>query len=220
MKTVPQWGIILLAGGQSRRMGSSKSLLDVGGKRLIEHMADISRELADGTVVVSSSADRPLLERLLAGRAETIADHPQFAGMGPLAGMHAGMRSIGAQWYIVLSNDLPNLDRHYLAELKRYVLATDAGRHYDAFVPIESGRNQPFAAAYRNQAQRIEALLAKGMHSWKALCEQMEVCPIEEAVWRKWSRADRPFFNMNTAQDYAEWRRDEHGGISSSDTCR
>src|SRR5256886_16864388 len=73
----------ILAGGQSRRMGRDKAGLPAGDGTLVEHLAHRLGPGVDETIVAGGSAT---LE--LAGVRRIDDRHP---GLGPPAGMHAGV---------------------------------------------------------------------------------------------------------------------------------
>lgn len=165
------------------------------------------------------------------------ADRTALAGQGPLAGMLSGMQAAGAAadncvkqrenlgaqrqvepgWHLVLSNDLAMLDSGLLSGLKRYVNQPPSAANEpaasqrsaaEAFIPLQGSRMQPLIGAYHSSlAATLEAMLRQGERSFKALVERIPVCFIEEAEWRAWSRAENPFFNMNTPQDYTWWKQ-------------
>jgi len=91
----------ILAGGEARRFGSDKALVDWQGKRLIDWVADALHSQCDKVA--------------LCGRVEpgfmTLSDYPE-GGMGPLGGLNAALRHAATQGFThVLSAgvDAPNL---------------------------------------------------------------------------------------------------------------
>ncbi len=116
---------ILLAGGESSRMGRDKALLDFHGKPLWRHMREVLRQSGCRQVLISGS-----LPDLREGEEATPDVRP---GLGPLAGIAS---VIGAQgdalsrdWLLVVPVDLPLLSSEALRWL--CVQGFDAnGAHY------------------------------------------------------------------------------------------
>lgn len=129
---------VVLAGGAARRLGGSdKPGVRVGGRTLLDRVLAACPD-AGRTVVVGDP--RPTARPVRWTR----EDPP---GQGPLAALGAGARETEAEVLLVLSADLPFLDRdtvrHLLEALDEVpdaeaVLLTDA-----------EGRDQPLVAAYR-----------------------------------------------------------------------
>jgi molybdopterin-guanine dinucleotide biosynthesis protein A len=144
---------IVLAGGGSRRMGSSKALLDWHGEPLVHRVARRLGEVCSPVVVVTAPGD----ELPLPPGAEAATD--AAPGRGPLEGVAAGVEALGARAdrAFLAAVDLPLLD----PALVRALLAHLSG--YDAAVPVLDGRDQPLAAAYRTAAlARARGLLGAG----------------------------------------------------------
>ena len=76
---------IILAGGQSRRMGRNKSELRLNGKTLLQIQADKLFALGIGDVMLSG-ADCAALPGT-----RVIPD--EYAGRGPLGGLHACLKA-------------------------------------------------------------------------------------------------------------------------------
>ena len=131
-------GAIILAGGQSRRMGTDKALLRLrpGGPRLVEMVLAAVSPLV-GSVIIS--ANRP------AGYAWTglplVADN--FPGKGPLAGLEAGLAASPADYNLAVACDMPWLEPALLS----YLLGQAEG--YQAVVPLNAeGKAEPLCAVY------------------------------------------------------------------------
>jgi molybdopterin-guanine dinucleotide biosynthesis protein A len=128
---------VILAGGQSRRMGFNKALLDFGGRPLIQVLAE--RVLPITNQIVISSNDCSCYKFL---NFPVIPDH--YQGQGPLAGLHAAMLSNVRSLYIVLACDLPNLQAPLLRNLVSFV------QGFDAAIPrTNDGLAHPLCAVYR-----------------------------------------------------------------------
>ncbi len=144
---------VILAGGQSRRMGFNKALLDLGGRPLISVLIDRIRPITDKILISSNDSysyrflDLPV-----------IPDH--FRGQGPLAGFHAAMIQNVCPLYLMLACDLPNLQQHFLRNL--IILAEG----FDAAIPrTGDGLAHPLCAVYRRTCfSSIERALQRGSH--------------------------------------------------------
>ncbi|MFJ6778579.1 NTP transferase domain-containing protein [Streptomyces yangpuensis] len=140
---------IVLAGGAARRLGGAdKPALSVGGRALLDRVLDACPD-ALSTVVVGGR--RPTARPVRWTR----EDPP---GGGPVAALDAGLRATTAGLVLVLSADLPFLDRDTVRAL---LAAPDTHRTDGAMLRDPDGRDQPLVAAYRAEPLRREiALLA------------------------------------------------------------
>jgi molybdopterin-guanine dinucleotide biosynthesis protein A len=116
-----QLDAIILAGGASRRMGADKASLMWGGVRAVDRVADLARSLGAGRIVTAGPRDFGLPHA------------PDPAPLsGPVAGVKAGLRWLGAdtQLVLVLAVDAPTLQPRDLAPL---IAAGGAGAAFDGF---------------------------------------------------------------------------------------
>lgn len=98
--------VLLLAGGQGRRMGGrDKGLIEWAGRPLIAHIHDVVRPFTDDLIV--SCNRNP-------GRYARYADHlvpdAEAGFQGPLAGVRAGLRQACHPWLLLLPCDAPRVD--------------------------------------------------------------------------------------------------------------
>lgn len=140
---------IVLAGGAARRLGGAdKPTLHVGGRTLLDRVLAACPDAAETVVVGARTATvRPVRW--------TREDPP---GGGPVAALDAGLRRTTAPLALVLSADLPFLDRDTVHAL---LSAADTTSVDGALLRDADGRDQPLVAAYRTEPLRREiALLA------------------------------------------------------------
>jgi molybdopterin-guanine dinucleotide biosynthesis protein A len=184
--------LVILAGGLSRRMGRDKAALPAGDGTLIEHLARRLAPVVDETIVAGGSGrDAPPGARI-------VPDH--YPGLGPLAGIHAGLLAARYAHVWVVGCDLPDADPG-LASLLRG-LAGD----YDAVVPRLDGEPQGVCALYdRALASRIEDLLAAGERRVKMLLAASNVRYVAPEELRVVDPELRSFRNINTPADYEAW---------------
>jgi len=184
--------LVILAGGRSRRMGYDKATLPAGDVTLIEHLARRLAPVVDETII-AGGAVRPPVEG-----ARVVADH--LPGLGPLAGMLAGLTAATERHVWVVGCDLPDVEPA-LGGLLR-VLAGD----HEAVVPRPEEEPEGVCALYlRELAPRIEALLAAGERSIRALLDRSIVRYVAANELRAVDPELRSFRNINTPTDYEAW---------------
>ena len=187
-----QCSLVILAGGLSRRMGYDKATLPAGDRTLIEHLARRLASVVDETIIAGGSV-RPPFEG-----ARVVPDHQP--GLGPLAGMLAGLTAAKARHVWVVGCDLPDVEPA-LGGLLR-ALAGD----YEAVVPRPGQEPEGVCALYvRELAPRIEALLQAGERSIKSLLERSAVRYVASDELRAVDPELRSFRNLNTPEDYEAW---------------
>jgi len=186
--------LVILAGGLSRRMGRDKAALPAGDGTLIEHLARRLAPVVDETIIAGGSS-RPNLKdvRLIADR---------YAGLGPLAGMQAGLSAARLPHVIVVGCDLPDVEPALVTLLQG--MAGD----YEAVVPRLDGRPQGVCALYRRAlTSRIEALLDAGERRINELLAASNVRYVAPEELRAVDPELRSFRNLNTRADYEAWLR-------------
>jgi molybdopterin-guanine dinucleotide biosynthesis protein A len=183
----------VVAGGESRRMGTDKALLPWGGGTLLD------RALATLRAVCADA-------RILCGPTPRYLDHgavvetDRQAG-GPLAGLEAALAAAGPRPALLLAVDLPWVEPALLSR----VLSLLAG--HDAVVPIVDGRAQPLCAAYAASClDPLRRRLAAGERRMTSFWPDVRVRRIDEAELPGFA-LDRVFRNLNTRDDYEEARR-------------
>lgn len=87
-------GAVVLAGGQSRRMGTPKAWLDWGGRPLLQHLLELIGSVCRDIVVVGASGQElPPLPR----GARRVDDPPEHPSGGPLVGLATGLTALASQ---------------------------------------------------------------------------------------------------------------------------
>jgi molybdenum cofactor guanylyltransferase len=177
--------LLLLAGGESRRMGRPKALLPVGETTLIEWMA---RRLAFRfeRLLVSAGDERQLPVSL---RPHLVRD--QRPGAGPLAGIESGLATTTHGVLVAVACDMPGVG----VELTQRLLAASEG--HDAAVPRVGGRPEPTCAAYRRSAAGpITAVLDAGRRRAAEALAELDVSWLEDEPAGQ-------FADLDTPEDYA-----------------
>jgi len=141
---------VVLVGGKSRRMGRDKALLTVGGRPLIQRVAEALREVVNEVLLVGASPER------YAWLNVRVVDD-LIPGGGPLGGIHTALSVARYSRCLIAACDMPFLNPHLL----RYMLGE--ATWWDAVVPRSRGQLEPLHAVYaRSCMGPIERMLEKG----------------------------------------------------------
>ena len=189
---------IVLAGGRSSRMGTSKALLLFDNQPLVVHIvATLKRLFADVVVVASPTQEIPSMPITLV--------RDEVAYQGPVGGLCYGLKAATREICFVTACDSAFLSPQLISHL--------VGRceGYDVVVPHWQGRFQPLHAIYRRSVlPMLEAQLARGELRPVSLFDRVRTLRIDEEEIRRFDSAGASFFNMNSPADYEEalerWR--------------
>ena len=182
---------IVLAGGQSRRLGVDKALLSLGGAPLLQTVVQRVSQVCRRVIV---AVDRPGRYRRLGLPARFAAD--ASPGLGPLAGLQSGLQACSAEYALVVACDLPFLN----VELLRYMAGLP--RSYQALVPRSAGRDHPLHAIYaRSSLPEVDALLAAGGGSMQQLLDRLDVRRLDEHDLHQIDPNGLSLLNLNEEAD-------------------
>jgi molybdopterin-guanine dinucleotide biosynthesis protein A len=110
--TFPRVSALVLAGGQSRRMGSDKAFLDFAGTSLIERVIERLQSVCAETIIVANDVERYARFGLRVVR-------DVYPNKGSLGGVFTGLQSASAEYALAVACDLPFLNDALL----RYLIA-------------------------------------------------------------------------------------------------
>jgi molybdopterin-guanine dinucleotide biosynthesis protein A len=185
---------IVLCGGKSTRMGTSKALLPFGSETMLQRVVRILGEVVAPMVIVAAAdQELPALPR------DVIVTRDEKEGRGPLEGLRAGLKALPANVdaAYVTSCDVPLLVPGFVHQI------LDLAEGYDIAVMGIDGFTHPLSAVYRRSAlPHVERLLAEN---------RLRPVFLFEAVQTRRVRPDemtadpdlRTLRNLNTREDYA-----------------
>ena len=127
---------VIQAGGKSTRMGGRpKALMELGGRRIIDRVADVLRAVTDDLLIVTNTPDAyaslglPMVP-------DVFPDH------GSLGGIYSGLRAAPGDAAFTVACDMPFL----MPEVARLVI--DRAALADVVVPMSGGRLETLHACY------------------------------------------------------------------------
>jgi molybdopterin-guanine dinucleotide biosynthesis protein A len=187
---------IILAGGQSRRMGKNKALLPLPGNEqitFVEHLAQMLAACCSEVLLVVRDQDAATAYNALPYVRIVLDKTP---GHGPLMGLYSGLSEIDSSHALVLAVDMPFVQPEMLTFLLAQPL-TDA-----LLVPVVHAVPQVLCAIYpRSILPVIEERLLQGRRDPRSLLDVASVTYIDEARLREIDPQLRSFININTPVD-------------------
>jgi molybdopterin-guanine dinucleotide biosynthesis protein A len=184
----------VLAGGLSTRMGTDKAFLELKGRTLLDRTMALLSEISADVRIVGG-------REKFGGFGRVIED--EFAGHGPLGGIHAALRTSQADMNLILAVDMPFVEARFLEYL------VNEARRCRAVVTLpRAGRGwQPLCAVYRkNFAEPAEKALREGRNKIDPLFSQVEVRVLDEDELAKQGFSSEMFRNLNTPEEFCAAR--------------
>jgi molybdenum cofactor guanylyltransferase len=195
---------VVLAGGQSRRMGGGdKGMLSLAGKPMLSHVID---RLAPqvGRMVINANGDPARFSSFgLPVVADTVTG---FAG--PLAGVLAGMRwsaahAPGARWIVTAAGDAPMLPADVVARLA----AAATPRPGCIALAQSAGSLHPVIGLWPVAlAADLEDQLRDGVRKVLRWTDRHGTVAVDFPMLRLGGTEIDPFFNANTPEDLDQLR--------------
>lgn len=188
----PCTGVILSGGLANRYDGTEKALLRVGGKRILDRIYTIYRELFEEIILVSNHPEKFLEWDLL-----IVSD--LFPIRSSLTGIHAGLFYSSNPYAFISACDTPFLKKEMVESVINRIEA-----QIDIVMPETSAGFEPLCAAYskrcleaaQNHLEREKLKITKTFR-------KSRIKTISEKVLRKIDPELRSFFNINTPEDLA-----------------
>lgn len=180
---------VILAGGESRRMGRPKALLPIANATLIETVVARVREACSTVLLVTNTPEAyrqlgiPMVSDALPERRS-------------LVGIYSGLlRTDGPAF--VCACDMPFLNPGLIRHLGALIEGVDA------VIPRHDGEYEPLHAVYTPAClDPIRRCLARGDRNTGFLPE-IRVRVVEAEEVRRFDPDLRSFVNINTPEDYA-----------------
>ncbi len=193
-KRIPGISGIILAGGESRRMGSDKSLLPIHGARFIDHVYTRLAALFDEVIIVTNSPE--LYCEIPCRKVPDI-----YSAQSALAGIHSGLKHADYERAFVVGCDMPFVS----PELVRHICSRS--EQGDLVLPVSSNGHEPLHALYSKTClPAIERVLNAGHKRIMHFFDQVRVTEIPAGELQKADPQERSFININTPEEYYKLR--------------
>lgn len=185
---------ILLAGGKSKRMGTEKAILPLGGKLLYEYPLSILQHFCDEILISSDSAS-------LKEKCHYPFIQDEKPGIGPLMGIYTCMKKISNSVALVLSCDNPNISIGFIA----YLLQNSNSSQITLGIGPK-GLPEPLSGIYHKEIIPIaHSLLDDGDYRLSTLIRNSKTCLVDPS--RAGFVPNELFMNINTVEDFESIKR-------------
>ncbi len=184
---------VILAGGQSRRMGRDKATLEIGGTSLFETIVDVFANLFASTLIAG--------DRLDLARPGLPAFADEFPGSA-LGGLYTGLKHAGTPYIFVTACDMPFVDAALIRSL------AEKRHRYDVVLPQTPAGLEPLFACYsKNCLEVMHRQLESGNFRILDIYPQLKVRIVaENELPDDWQKA---LTNINTPQDYSRLQKEK-----------
>ncbi len=179
---------VILAGGQSRRMGQDKALVTIDDTTLLYRICTVAQACTDRVYVLS-----PPRDYLLPSGCQWLPEDPPH--QGPLRAFAQSLELIESDWVLLLACDLPYIDplalQHWIVELEQ------VPSHSIAYLAHHPKGWECLCGFYRSTCrQSLASFIAAGGNSFQAWLHNQAVAAIpdpEPSMFVNWnSPADLP----------------------------
>ncbi|MEM2109946.1 MAG: molybdenum cofactor guanylyltransferase, partial [Candidatus Odinarchaeota archaeon] len=150
--------IIILCGGQSNRLKTSKPFLKLGSTTLIEYVVNrVKKYFKNIFIIVKSSEDAEKIKAFL--RNVTVLEDTVKDQQAPILGLLTAVEKISESVFFTLSCDMPLVDLNIVD-----MLIKPLGDHNPLIRRWPNGFIEPLFAVYRKEAleQSIRQVLSEG----------------------------------------------------------
>lgn len=182
---------IILAGGQSKRMGNDKSLLRINGLSFIEILTRSLSEICDEIIISSNSnLHKNLGYKII---------HDEINSYGPISGIYSCIKESACEYYLIVATDTPLLS----IELLQYLKKNAVPGKISAIVQ-ESGFVEPLCAIYpKSIGPALKKFILGGNYKLIDFLIINNFHPVKLSADLNFNNPSL-FFNVNTSHDFKE----------------
>ena len=192
-KVMKPFTVAINAGGQSRRMGRDKALVELDGRPMLQHVIERVSGLGPAQTILVSNDHAAHARFGLPMVPDSLPD------AGSLGGIYTALMHSHCDHTLVVACDMPFLN----PTLLRHMLALREGGH-DVIAPRVEGYPQGLHAVYSQACiGPIRAQIGAGRLKVIGFYDQVRVRYLDEDEWRPLDPTGRAFQNINTPEELA-----------------
>lgn len=181
---------VILAGGNSKRMGRNKALLDMGGITLIEKTYQTMAKLFAEVILITNTPDE---YTFLNCRYQ--ADI--YPGIGSISGLHTALSTSYTDRIFIVPCDMPFLSPALIS------LICQTEKTYDAVVPFSRQGMEPLHALYHRRClPQLEQAIVGGDKKITNFLQNIWTYFLPVSAYRHIPDTEYAFRNVNHPEDY------------------
>lgn len=186
----PVTGVILAGGLATRYGGVNKAFLEVGGRRILDRIYSVFRDLFEEIILVTKQP-----EAYLAWDLHIVTD--LFPIRSSLSGVHAGLFHASHEHIFAAACDAPFIEKAIVAEVLSRIDGVS-----QTVMPEVDAKLQPLFAVYAKKClPTIENALKNGRLQIFSLCRRDRMRIVPEKALRRHDPDLSVFFNVNSPRD-------------------
>lgn len=182
---------VILAGGNSSRMGTDKGILDLNGKKVVQYVIEALQPVVDDVIIIANNEHYLDLGFLVY--------KDEVKDCGPLGGIYTALLKITAPKAIILSCDIPFVSSAFLSDI---IVQSE---NFDATIPVHDGKFEPLCSVYsKNCISAFKNALDKKIFK---LTDAIALVNSKEIVLSATREIENNFINLNTLQDLNKYKK-------------
>lgn len=186
MANRPVFGLVL-AGGESRRMGSDKALLTRDGQSQLAYAVELLECCVDKVFVSTRPDQRGEGER---ARYDQVVD--RYENIGPVAGILAALDEYPDVDWLIVACDLPNIEQ---ATIETLLAQRNGPQPFTAYRSSHDGLPEPLCAVYHSGCTEIvQRFVDEGINCPRKILIRSETLLLDQPD-------PRSLDNVNTPDD-------------------
>lgn len=201
--TRPRVTVVIQAGGESKRMGQSKALVEFNGRPLICRLVERLRPAADEMVITTNEADKLQFLYELYPDVELTLAADAYDQRGALPGLYTALDAARCPFVAIVACDMVFASPRLVVAEAIEMAETEA----DIVVPVNKHGFEPFHATYRKATclPAVKKAIDAGKSRVQSVFDDEDVKVVEFAQERVLRVEPRGgcFINTNTPEELA-----------------
>lgn len=183
----------ILAGGQSRRFGSDKTLAKINDKSFTEILAEKLCRISDDVLIISKDSSKFDFNVEFCRFVDD-----EYEQQCPLVGIITGLKKCKYDTLFVVSADSPFLNINLVKEMFKLI------KNSDVLLPVIDGKIYTLFGFYKKSSlNTLEYYFEKGVYRLLDIYDDLNVFYLDNLEFiLKYDKEMLSFLNINTREDY------------------
>jgi len=182
---------VVLAGGNSSRMGTDKGVMDLNGKKVIQHVIDALTPVVDDIIIIANNEN-------YSGFGFPVYKD-EIKDCGPLGGIYTALLKINSPKAVILSCDMPFVTTEFLSEL---IVQSE---NSDVAIPVHDGKFEPLCSVYsKNCTSSFKNSIDNNVFK---LTDAIALVNVKQIILPATKEIENNFINLNTVQDLNKYKK-------------